>query len=125
MPLAILVVLTIVGVSYTRIIQVIVLTGVLSLGVWAGVAGRRAGLSAWALVFSIVYGLFLGASSWCFRRCSSPGISLSVHDRRGFGASGKGVSGNGLRGGVQRRRRAALPRRVDDRHGGRVARGWF
>jgi hypothetical protein len=41
-PLAILVVLTIAGVSYTRIIQVIVLTGVLSLGVWGGV-GRTAG----------------------------------------------------------------------------------
>jgi hypothetical protein len=40
-----LVILTIVGVSYTRIIQVIVLTGVLSLGVWGGVAGRRAELT--------------------------------------------------------------------------------
>ena len=49
-PLAILVVLTIAGVSYTRTIQVIVLTGVLSLGVWGGVAGRRAGLTGWALV---------------------------------------------------------------------------
>src|SRR6478735_1383632 len=33
-PLAILVVLAIFGVSYTRIIQVIVFTGVLSLGLW-------------------------------------------------------------------------------------------
>jgi hypothetical protein len=59
-PLAILVVLTIVGISYTRIIQVIVFTGVLSLGVWGGVAGRRAGLSGWALVLSIASGLLLG-----------------------------------------------------------------
>jgi hypothetical protein len=59
-PLAILVVLTIAGVSYTRTILVIVLTGVLSLGVWGGVAGRRAGLTGWALVFSIAYGLLLG-----------------------------------------------------------------
>jgi hypothetical protein len=41
-PLVILVILTIAGVSFTRIIQVIVLTGVLSLGVWGGV-GRTAG----------------------------------------------------------------------------------
>ena len=38
-PLAILVVLAIVGVSYTRIIQVIVFTGVLSLGVWVAWQG--------------------------------------------------------------------------------------
>lgn len=60
-PLGILVVLSLVGMSYERIIQVIVFTGVLSLGVWGGVAGRRANLTGWALVASIAYGLFLGA----------------------------------------------------------------
>ena len=119
-PLAILVVLTIVGVSYTRIIQVIVFTGVLSLGVWGGVAGRRAGLSGWALVLSIASGLFSGASSWCFRRCSSPVMSPSVHNAVDLVAS-RSVServynvGGGPHFGC----------RVDDRHGGRVARGWF
>jgi hypothetical protein len=53
-PLAILVVLTITGVWNTRIIQVIVLTGVLSLGVWGGVAGRRAGLTGWALLYKML-----------------------------------------------------------------------
>jgi hypothetical protein len=55
-----LVLLTIAGVSFTRIIQVIVLTGVLSLGVWGGVAGRRAGLTGWPLLVPITYGLFVG-----------------------------------------------------------------
>ena len=62
-PLAILVVLTMAGVSYSRTIQVIVLCGVVSLGVWGGVAGRRAGLTGWALTLSIAYGLMLGGSS--------------------------------------------------------------
>jgi hypothetical protein len=41
-PLGMLVVLRLVGLSYTRIIQVIVVAGVLSLGFWGGLAGRRA-----------------------------------------------------------------------------------
>jgi hypothetical protein len=72
-PLAILVVLTIAGVSYTRTIQVIVLTGVLSLGVWGGVAGRRAGLTGWALVFSIAYGLLLGGIILVLQAMLQPG----------------------------------------------------
>ena len=72
-PLAILVVLTIAGVSYTRTIQVIVLAGVLSLGVWGGVAGRRAGLTGWALVFSIAYGLLLGAIILVLQAMLQPG----------------------------------------------------
>jgi hypothetical protein len=43
-PLIILTVLALAGVSYTGIIHVIVLVGVLSLGFWGAVAGRRAGL---------------------------------------------------------------------------------
>jgi hypothetical protein len=60
-PLGILVALTIVGVSYTRIIQVIVIVGTLSLGYWGAVAGLRARLTGWALAASIGYGLFLGS----------------------------------------------------------------
>ena len=59
-PVVILIVLRIAGASYTRIIQVIILTGVASLGVWGGVAGRRAGLTGWGLVLSVGYGLLLG-----------------------------------------------------------------
>jgi hypothetical protein len=72
-PLAILVVLTIAGLSYPRIIQVIVLTGVLSLGVWGGVAGRRAGLTGWSLVISIAYGLVVGAVILVFQALLQPG----------------------------------------------------
>jgi hypothetical protein len=73
LPLLILVVLAIADVSYTRIIEVIVLTGVLSLGVWGGVAGRRAGLTGWALVFSIAYGLLLGGIILVFQALLQPG----------------------------------------------------
>jgi hypothetical protein len=72
-PLAILVVLTIAGVSYTRIIQVIVLTGVLSLGVWGGVAGRRAGVTGWALALPIAYGLLLGGIILVLQALLQPG----------------------------------------------------
>jgi hypothetical protein len=72
-PLMILVVLAIAGVSYTRIIQVIVLTGVLSLGVWGGMAGRRAGLTGWALVISIGYGLLVGGIILALQAILQPG----------------------------------------------------
>ena len=72
-PLAILVVLTIADVSYTRIIQVIVLTGVLSLGVWGGVAGRRAGVTGWALALPIAYGLLLGGIILVLQALLQPG----------------------------------------------------
>ena len=72
-PLGILVVLSIVGVSYTRIIQVIVLAGVLSLGLFGGVAGRRAGLTGWALAASIAYGLFLGGFILVLQAFLQPG----------------------------------------------------
>ena len=73
LPLTILVVLAIAGVSYPRIIQVIVLTGVLSLGVWGGVAGRRAGLNGWGLVISIAYGLLVGGIILALQAMLQPG----------------------------------------------------
>ena len=72
-PLAILVLLAIAGISYARIIQVIVLTGVLSLGVWGGLAGRRAGVTGWALVLSIAYGLLLGGIILALQAFLQPG----------------------------------------------------
>jgi hypothetical protein len=72
-PLVILVVLSVAGVSYPRIIQVIVLTGVLSLGVWGAVAGRRAGLTGWPLVASTGYGLFLGLIILVLQAVLQPG----------------------------------------------------
>lgn len=72
-PLAILVVLTMAGVPYSRTIQVIVLCGVVSLGVWGGVAGRRAGLTGWALTLSIAYGLMLGGIVLALQALLQPG----------------------------------------------------
>ena len=72
-PLAILVVLTMAGVSYSRTIQVIVLCGVVSLGVWGGVAGRRAGLTGWAFTLSIAYGLMLGGIVLAVQALLQPG----------------------------------------------------
>ena len=51
----------------------IVLTGVLSLGVWGGVAARRAGLTGWALVLSISYGLLLGGIILVLQALLQPG----------------------------------------------------
>jgi hypothetical protein len=72
-PLAILVVLTMAGVPYSRTIQVIVLCGAVSLGVWGGVAGRRAGLTGWALTLSIAYGLMLGGIVLALQALLQPG----------------------------------------------------
>jgi hypothetical protein len=72
-PLVILVVLTAAHVSYIRIVQVIIFTGVLSLGVWGFVAGRRAELTGWGLAASTAYGFFLGAVILALRAILQPG----------------------------------------------------
>jgi hypothetical protein len=72
-PLVILAGLSIVGVSYRRIIQVIVLVGMLSLGAWGAEAGRRAHLTGWALVITTAYGLLLGAVILLLRALLQPG----------------------------------------------------
>ena len=72
-PLVILVVLSILGISYPRIIQVIVFVGVLSLGVCGAVAGRRAHLTGWALVVATAYGLFVGGVILLLRTLLQPG----------------------------------------------------
>ena len=72
-PVVILIVLTAAGLSYDRIIQVIVLAGVFSLGVWGGVAGRRAGLTGWGLVVSAGYGLLLGCVILALQALLQPG----------------------------------------------------
>ncbi len=72
-PVLILMTLTVAGVSYGRIIQVIILTGVASLGVWGGVAGRRAGLTGWGLVASTASGLMLGGVILLLQALLQPG----------------------------------------------------
>ena len=72
-PLTILGVLALAGVTYTRIIQVIVVTGVLSLGFWGGVAGRRAQLTGWRFVASIAFGLVVGGLILALQAVLRPG----------------------------------------------------
>jgi hypothetical protein len=72
-PLVILTVLALVGVSYTHIIHVIVLVGVLSLGLWGAVAGRRAGLTGWPLVVAAVAGLMVGSVILVLQALLQPG----------------------------------------------------
>jgi hypothetical protein len=73
-PLVLLLVLAGAGVSYSRSIQVIILAGVLSLGFWGGLAGRRAGLRGWPFVASVLYGLCLGAVILVLQAVLQPGF---------------------------------------------------
>jgi hypothetical protein len=72
-PILILIALSLAGVSYGRSIQVIILTGVASLGVWGGLAGRRAGLSGWGIVASTAFGLLLGGVFLVLQALLQPG----------------------------------------------------
>ena len=65
--------LTLAGVSYTRSINVIVLTGVLSLGVWGAIAGRRAGLTGWSLMGATLLGLAVGCVILALQAVLQPG----------------------------------------------------
>ncbi|HEY5114413.1 MAG TPA: hypothetical protein VIJ00_02705 [Nakamurella sp.] len=53
-PVLLVLVLAAAGVSYARAITVAVGVGVLSLGFWGGLAGRRAGLRGWPFVASVL-----------------------------------------------------------------------
>ena len=96
------------GVSYTRIIQVIVILGTFSLGCWGAIAGRRANLTGWALAASVGYGLLLGALILILQTLLRPGPARC-------GSSTRAIA-------TDRMRRPAQPisrrRRVDDHEGG-------
>ena len=51
----------------------LVVTGVVSLGVWGGVAGRRAGLTGWRLAAATGYGLLLGCVILALQALLQPG----------------------------------------------------
>jgi hypothetical protein len=72
-PLLLLLVLAAVGLSYSRTIQAIVIAGVLSLGFWGGLAGRRAGLRGWPFALAVLYGLFLGGVILALQAFLQPG----------------------------------------------------
>ncbi len=72
-PLLILAISSLVGLSYTRTINVIVLVGVLSLGFWGAVAGRRAGLTGWSLLGATCFGLAIGCVILVLQALLQPG----------------------------------------------------
>jgi hypothetical protein len=72
-PLVLLFVLSAAGVPYARAIQSILLLGVLSLGFWGGLAGRRSGLTGWPLVASVLGGLAVGATVLALQALLQPG----------------------------------------------------
>ena len=99
-PLAILVILTIAGVSYPRIIQVVVLTGVFTrrVGRRSRTASRADRLAAASsdLLRPVGRGIILSS-----RRCYSPGKYPSAHSGVGFDAAqlgSLGPSGSSNRG---------------------------
>ena len=59
-PVAVVVVLSLGGVSLSDCIQVVLWMGLMSLGFWGGVAGRRAGFTGWNLALSVGAGLLVG-----------------------------------------------------------------
>jgi hypothetical protein len=73
-PLALLLVLTALSVSFTKAIAVIVATGVLSLGFWGGLAGHRAGLRGWPFATSVLFGLGVGALMLALQAILQPGL---------------------------------------------------
>jgi hypothetical protein len=72
-PFALLAVLAGLGVSYARVIQVIIGVGIASLGFWGGLAGHRAGLSGLRLALSVAGGLGLGALTLLLAAILQPG----------------------------------------------------
>lgn len=60
-PLVLIGVLRLLGVELSDAIHWVVAVGMLSLGYWGGVAGRRAGMTGWRLASSVLAGLLIGA----------------------------------------------------------------
>lgn len=58
--LALLIILTVAGISLSRSIQAVIFLEGASLGFWGFVAGRRAGVAGWPLARTVVLGLIVG-----------------------------------------------------------------
>jgi hypothetical protein len=58
--LALVIILTVAGISLSHSIQIIIFLEGTSLGFWGFVAGRRAGLAGWPLALTVVTGLIMG-----------------------------------------------------------------
>ena len=77
--LALLVILTVAGVSLANSIQAIIFVEGASLGFWGFVAGRRAGLTGWSLTRTVAFGLTVGLVVLALQVILQPGhASLAV-----------------------------------------------
>jgi hypothetical protein len=77
-PLALLIILTVAGVSLGRSIQAVIFLEGASLGFWGFVAGRRAGLAGWLLARMVVMGLIVGVIVLALQVILQPGHASLV-----------------------------------------------
>jgi hypothetical protein len=68
--------LYLVGLSLSDCIQAVLWVGLISLGFWGGVAGRRAGLTGWHLVLSVAAGLLVGGIVLGLQVLLKPGTAV-------------------------------------------------
>ena len=76
-PTALLLVLSAIGVALNDSIRVIIWFSAASLGFWAGLAGRRAGLHGGQLALAVVLGLLVGAAVLLLQVLLQPGQAVS------------------------------------------------
>ncbi len=76
-PLALAGLLMLLGVELSVAIRWIVALGVVSLGLWGGVAARRAGLTGWRVVSAVMAGLLIGATILLLQVALQPGRAAS------------------------------------------------
>jgi hypothetical protein len=76
-PLALVGLLMLLGVELSAAIRWILGAGVVSLGVWGGVAGRRAGLTGWRFASAVMSGLLIGGVILLLQVVLQPGQAAS------------------------------------------------
>ena len=76
-PTALLLFLSAIGVALGDSIRAVIWLSAASLGFWAGLAGRRAGLRGGQLALAVVLGLFVGAAVLMLQVLLQPGQAVS------------------------------------------------
>src|SRR5207302_9250553 len=76
-PLVLLVVLDLAGVALSDAIRVVIWAESLSIGFWAGLAARRAGLAGWPLGLAVCAGLVIGGAVLVLQVILQPGTATS------------------------------------------------
>ena len=75
--IALLLVLTLAGVGLSDTIQILIWTGPASLGLWAGLAARRAGVSSRGIALAVITGLAVGGAVLVLQIFLQPGKAVS------------------------------------------------